>query len=357
MAEYESLVLDDDTLSELLNNFKSAATGIAKIIQSADSDGNEELSEAELVVGLLNLILEIANNHSDDETETPIDQVGSGYTFTGIQKGTTKLDLTQLWNRINKKSNIGHTHTASAITTGQLSVNRIEGVENGVWTNPVSTSGVINRRHDSANITASAVTSSTTGSTVWNNVESDQTLDFQTIDSQSNMVGAFRTGIQADGTTYGGIYSQNYWQGSFKQNYIYAGISKTTSGMTNTYAVADVDAFYKGIQPQPAHMGICSGSHSLTTGSSYYTDSGTISFPLSSSSNGLYYSSAPNVIVSIEYSGDGNQTNATALAGITPVVRDVTTSSFSIRVFNANQTSGVSLTLKWIAIGSYSYNS
>ena len=99
--EYESIILDDEKFQELMTKYRNAASDVAKILLSSDSDSNGELTENELAVGLLDLILQLANSStSEADPEEPTYETPSGYSFTGIRKGSQKLDLTRITNKL-----------------------------------------------------------------------------------------------------------------------------------------------------------------------------------------------------------------------------------------------------------------
>lgn len=361
--EYESLVLEDEQLADLLLKYKQAAAGIAQIIQSADNDGDGELTTNELAIGLLNLILELAENHDDDDSndpQIPVYDKGSGTSFTGIKNGKYKLDLTKITNKLKeldyKKSNIGHNHPANSITSGVLDYARVPGFatrNNGDF----QITGAIQRYSKDANLEIDGVRDADTGITYWYGLKETQTLDFQISDNSNNLAGSFRTVFDPSGHIYSGPYACNYVNGNFYNNYIYAGVKRGNSGPEYTYTVKDVDAFYKNVQPLPRHMGILAGTHSTSTGSSYSTDSSAISFSSAFGEHGQQFTGVPKIVFGVEVNAEGNQENAEALAGITVTVVDTTKTSFKFRIFNATQKSGISLNIHWMAIGSYSYSS
>ena len=354
---YESIIDDDEQFQELMDKFREAASSIAQIIKSADYDKNGELTENELTNGILDLILQLVEGSSDTPTTDPSYETPSGYTFTGIQKGSKKLDLVRITNAIkylqSAKSNIGHTHPASSIVSGQLDPNRLPGYSNGGLDVAIKTSDGISQYDEIADITADMITDSDSGSTSWNGITSDKQIDYKTLDKSGHDTGSFRNGIQASGTVYSGMYARNYWRGSYQENYIYAGVNKTASGMEDVYKVKDRDKFYKGIQPLPRHLGILAGEHTLTTAAAYYTDSSTITFDFGD--NGPSFSNSPYIVVTIENGSAGNQANAQSFAGISYNLISVSKTSFKIRVFNSTQKSGLELKLNWIAIGPYTY--
>ena len=344
--EYESIILDDEKFQELMTKYRNAASDVAKILLSSDSDSNGELTENELAVGLLDLILQLANNStSEADPEEPTYETPSGYSFTGIRKGSQKLDLTRITNKLKdleaRKSNIGHTHPASSIATGVFDDERLPGVEaNGGLSTPIKSTSV-STYSDKPDISASGIVGAS--GTTWNGITSDMSIGFSAVDKSNDKMSEVRTVVKSDGSVINRLYSRNCLNGTYQENYIGAGVSKSASGMSDFYEVKNVDKFYQGIKPLPRHSGIYSGLHEFTTTESTSIQQ-TISFSFPDS--GPRFSSRPNVILTPEFSTNDE---------IRVNLKSASTSSFVVNVSNPGKKSGLVVKINWIAIGPYTY--
>lgn len=358
-------ITDEDRLKfkQLLREAATDGTVVGDFIQSLFSydsktqGGNEDnkLSSSELESYFEALISRsIDKYYRDNNADVKNDPWTSGASFKGIKRGNEYLSTAKMEKDIDNleetKSDKGHHHIPSDIDSTDSKGNPVSPlstaiipnldaskITSGVVTRPVQTTGRVSRQDASdSDITSLSAGTSGTDRYYFNNVTSDHELKYELLDHAGNLVGALVTNINSDGsvTTHLRSYN-NAGKGQQVYNDITSGIRKTIQNgsisLQRYYAVTDVDAFYRGIKPKPAHLGIIYG---VQTGiqvpkAGVTSEDHSVSFSDKSSSNnvnGFKFTEAPTVILTVNSDAD-------LASHISLSVKSTSTTAFTYRAY------------------------
>lgn len=336
-------ITDEDRLKfkQLLREAATDGTVVGDFIQSLFSydsknqGGNEDnkLSSSELESFFEGLISRsIDKYYRDNNADAANDPWTSGASFKGIKRGNEYLSTAKMEKDIdnleNTKSDKGHHHIPAEIDSTDSRGNPVSPlssaiipnldaskITSGVINRPVQTTGRIFRQDASdSDITSLAAGGPGTNYYYFNNVTSDHELKFELLDHAGNIVGALVTNINSDGsvTTHLRSYN-NAGKGQQVYNDITTGIRKTIQNgsisLQNYYSVSDKDAFYRGITPKPAHLGIIYGvqSNIQVPKAGVTSEDHSVNFSDRSASNnvnGFQFTEAPTVILTVNSDAD-----------------------------------------------------
>lgn len=336
-------ITDEDRLKfkQLLREAATDGTVVGDFIQSLFSydsknqGGNEDnkLSSSELETFFEGLISRsIDKYYRDNNADAANDPWTSGASFKGIKRGNEYLSTAKMEKDIDNldktKSDKGHHHIPAEIDSTDSRGNPVSPlssaiipnldaskITSGVINRPVQTTGRIFRQDASdSDITSLAAGGSGTNYYYFNNVTSDHELKFELLDHAGNIVGALVTNINSDGsvTTHLRSYN-NAGKGQQVYNDITTGIRKTIQNgsisLQNYYSVSDKDAFYRGITPKPAHLGIIYGvqSNIQVPKAGVTSEDHSVNFSDRSASNnvnGFQFTEAPTVILTVNSDAD-----------------------------------------------------
>lgn len=358
-------ITDEDRLKfkQLLREAATDGTVVGDFIKSMFSydsknqGGNEDnkLSESELESFFEHLISKsIDKYYKENNADVANDPWTSGASFKGIKRGNEYLSTDKIEKDIKhldeSKSDIGHHHIPNEIDSTDSNGNPVDPlsvdvipnlnaskITDGVITRPIQTTGRISRQDASdSDITSLAAGTSGTDKYYFNNVTSDHELKYELLDNAGNLVGALVTNINADGsvTTHLRSYN-NAGKGQQVYNDITSGINKTIQNgsisLQRFYAVTDINAFYRGIKPKPAHLGIIYG---VQTGiqvpkAGVTSEDHKVDFKDATSNNnidGFKFTEAPTVILTVDSDAD-------FASHISLSVKSKSTTSFTYRAY------------------------
>lgn len=356
--------LTEEQISSISSNLSS---GLVKL---ADASQNGEISAKELddlLVQFLSNTLGSIETATKGESglsisiDTNVPEL-TGTTFTSIKQGATELSIQNLRKNIELKlqniqamfnslpdvyAQLGHKHSASAIISGQLDIDRVpnlpaEKITSGVLNRPVTTNDdVIRVKNSKVNVDAAI----NHASGAYFGISEEVDISAYTIrDNDDYIIGGLKAKLSPDGTITISIVNSNPQPGNGNTATSDINLTTNKSGQASFYwknlkFIAKDDKIVSHSLTTP-FIGIQSGTAEINVGKEQ-TQKITINFGKDIAA----FTKAPVLTVS-------PLVQEKYCADISIAITSISKTSAEVVIKNKNQSDTISGTLQWVAVRS-----